>query len=119
MHSRRTTRRRPARHVAFGAIAVIGAAVAVVPTGPTNAELVPCDPIDCPGGPVYAPAQVAIGVHRDLARAQERAEDQAAATCSYDHTFDVVRVQPTLRADGKWEYRLTYRCHSPAYDPWP
>lgn len=88
-------------------------------SGAAHAELVPCDPLDCPTGPVYAPEQIAVGLDRDFDTAADEAETQAAATCSYDHTYDVVRVRAPQRPGGRWEYTLTYRCHSPLYDPWP
>ena len=88
-------------------------------SGLAHAELVPCDPLDCPTGPLYAPEQVSVGLDRDFGRAEQEAEDQAAAACPYSHTYDVVRVHFEQRPGGRWEYTLTYRCESPAYDPWP
>ena len=88
-------------------------------SGLAHAELVPCDPLDCPTGPLYAPEQVSVGLDRDFDTAQQEAEDQAAAACPYSHTYDVVRVHFQQRPGGRWEYTLTYRCESPAYDPWP
>ena len=36
-------------------------------SGAAHAELVPCDPLDCPTGPVYAPEQIAgVSDHEDL-----------------------------------------------------
>lgn len=108
------------RRRALGLAGAFAATLAVTGlSGVARAELVPCDPIDCPTGPVYAPEQVAVGVDRDLDVAADEAEAQAGATCAYDHTYDVVRVRALQRPGGRWEYTLTYRCNSPLYDPWP
>jgi hypothetical protein len=56
----------------------------------------------------YSPPQYdAIGLDRDLDRAQDEAEDLAAGHCS---GYDVVRVRPRLQSNGVWKYTLTYTC---------
>ena len=102
-----------------GAIVASALALTVLP-GVAYAELVPCDWLDCPGAPVYAPEQVAIGRDRLLEVAQAEAEESAAATCpSGGGAYDVVRVKPYLLPHGSWRFTLTYRCESPGYDPYP
>jgi hypothetical protein len=108
------------RRRAVGLVGALAATFAVTGlSGVARADIVPCDPIDCPTGPVYAPEQVAIGIDRDFDDAAEEAEAQAAVTCVYDHTYDVVRRRSDQRPGGRWEHTLTYRCNSPLYDEWP
>ena len=63
------------RRRALGVAGTFAATLAVTGlSGVARAELVPCDPIDCPTGPVYAPEQVAVGVDHDLDDAADEAE---------------------------------------------